>query len=158
MKQNHRFEVFALLLELYSGNTVEYLTENMTALIRHFKEGDIYWRKTRGEDSKRSDYKELLSWLQDVKRMAEDLPIVEDRCMVVQDEYVQLNVNPFCEFLEKHKPITCMLNTMTVQSYLVQNAHSATVEDMKTHFATTENLLHFFVCVNEEMENEKSCY
>jgi len=142
--------------ELYDDETTpDRLIEELTAIIRYYKNGDDYHTR-HFSPTDRGEYQDAIEYLQELRDVAEAMTHEQETAIYVEDEYMRINVVPFMEYMRNHSFHEIILRLRMIKGNMTKYLHDQVIYEYKNCTQYMERLEWFFLdyLVMEILEDE----
>ena len=113
--------------ELYMNEeNFDNLDVELITVIKYYKEGDA-WYSRNVKEMDRMDFQEKLGFLVDLKNAVESMGVMADARLILQSKDVQINLDPFIDFTNKHSAKQCVIMLQLIQGMMVTYLHDGNI-------------------------------
>lgn len=117
--KNQHFYNYHDLLEIYPDHTVASdMIEMLGRVLRYYANGDA-WHKRHHNLKCRDEYNTHIKFIKELRELIEAMCIQQECSLIIQDENVQLNLNPWLEFVKHYNLYDVVLTLRAIKECMV---------------------------------------
>jgi len=131
---------FKEVLALYPHeDVVQVLPEHLGYILNYYKEGDS-WHRRHFPPTDRTEYNELIEFMKEFRETAESMCIEEEVALIIQNEFLKVNLNPWIKFVEKHGLQSIFYQLGAIKGRAVLYINQDNISDFKYAFEVLERI------------------
>jgi len=107
------------ILEIYPEDTVSMdMVAMLSQVLRYYKNGDE-WHRRHFTRLDRDEYEYHVTFLKELRELMENMCIEEESSLIIQDENIKLNLNPWITFTQKYKLSEILLTLRAIKDCML---------------------------------------
>lgn len=119
------------LLELYPADTVNTdMVDMLSRVINYYMNGDLY-HKRHHPPTDRTEYQDNMALLKTLRDMVEQMCTDEECSLIIQDENVRLNLNPWVKYMREVDISELLVQLRIIKDYMAMYLHQDNIMEYR---------------------------